>query len=376
MNTIQINDTTLRDGEQSAGVAFTVPEKIALATYMDSIGIPELEVGIPAMGGPEAEAISKIASLGLKTQLIGWNRAVQSDLEASIACGLTRVHISVPVSDLQIGVKFKGDRQLVLDRLRETLDFARTHGLFVAVGGEDSSRAEPEFLRDVAICAQKWGAERFRFCDTVGILDPNTTAMMVKDLVSHLSITVEMHTHNDFGLATANALAGLQAGATSVNTTVNGLGERAGNAALEEVVMCLKRLYQIDTGVNTRQLRELSQLVAQASGCRVAPWKAIVGDNVFAHESGIHAHGVLHNPATYESFTPEEVGMERRLVVGKHSGQHLISKILQESGLNLTRDAANLILATVRQLSVEKKSSLTTEELLNLVNTGEKHGIV
>jgi homocitrate synthase NifV len=375
-NNIQINDTTLRDGEQAAGIAFTITEKIAIASYMDAIGVPELEVGIPAMGGTEAEAIQKIVDLGLTTQLIGWNRAVKSDIEASVACGLKRVHISIPVSDIQIGVKFKGDRQIVLNRLEETLDFARQQGLFIAVGGEDSSRADPEFLRDIALLAQKWGAKRFRFCDTVGILDPATTATMVQDLVQHLSIDIEMHTHNDFGLATANAIAGLKAGATSVNTTVNGLGERAGNAALEEIVMCLKRLYKIETGIKTNQLRELSQIVAGASGYPVPPWKAIVGDNVFAHESGIHAHGVLHNPATYESFTPEEVGMERRLVVGKHSGRHLISQILQESGVNLTQGATNLILAKVRELSVAKKGSLSTAELLSLAQIGVEDGIV
>lgn len=376
MNRIQINDTTLRDGEQAAGVAFTIAEKVTLAAYMDSLGIPELEVGIPVMGGDEAAAITQISRLGLNTQLIGWNRAVIGDLEASIACGLTRVHISIPVSDIQIGVKFQGDRQLVLDRLHQAINFARQQGLAVAVGGEDSSRADPQFLLCVALLAQKWGAFRFRYCDTVGILNPHNTKIAVKNLVQHLDIAVEMHTHNDLGLATANALAGVEAGATSVNTTVNGLGERAGNAALEEIAMGLKRFYGIETGINTRQLRQLSQLVAEASGCRVPPWKAIVGDNVFAHESGIHAHGVLQNPATYESFTPEEVGMERRLVVGKHSGKHLIKQILQQSGINLSQAETSSLLSIIRQLSVEKKGSLSTEELLGLVKGGSKNGTV
>jgi homocitrate synthase NifV len=376
MKTVHINDTTLRDGEQAAGVAFTIEEKIAVATLMDSLGVPELEVGIPIMGGSEAQAIQQIVNLGLKTKLIGWNRAVKSDIAASIACGLQRVHISIPVSDIQIGVKFQGNRNLVLEKLHDSINFALDHGLFVAVGGEDSSRADANFLLDVAMSAQEWGASRFRFCDTVGILDTTTITKQVSNLVQALDIEVEMHTHNDFGLATANALAGIQAGATSVNTTVNGLGERAGNAALEEIVMVLKRLYQVELNIDTRRLRELSQLVAKASGCVVPPWKAIVGDNVCAHESGIHAHGVLHNPATYESFTPEEVGMERRLVVGKHSGQHLISKILQEYGLTLSKDATQSILAQVRDLSVTMKRSLTVEELINLAKKGVTHGIV
>jgi homocitrate synthase NifV len=176
-----------------------------------------------------------------------------------------------------------------------------------------------------------------------------------------------MHTHNDLGLATANALAGLQAGALSVNTTVNGLGERAGNAALEEVVMALKRIYSIETSINTRRLLEISRLVAQASQCPVPPWKAIVGENAFAHESGIHAHGVLQNPITYEPFAPEEVGWERRLVVGKHSGRHLVLSILQEHGYALSPEELQTLMAAVRQQSVQSKRSLTVSELLSLV---------
>ncbi|HAC63242.1 MAG TPA: homocitrate synthase [Cyanothece sp. UBA12306] len=377
MEQIHINDTTLRDGEQAAGIVFSPEEKISLAVLMDTMGIPELEVGIPAMGGNEAQAITTIAHLGLKTALLGWNRAVRSDLEASIACGLTRVHISIPVSEVQIKAKFQGNCNLVLQRLHNSINFALDHGLFVSVGAEDSSRADETFLLDVAGYAQDWGASRFRFCDTVGILNPATTAQKVGKLVQGLSIPIEMHTHNDFGLATANALAGLQAGATSVNTTVNGLGERAGNAALEEMVMALKQLYQVKLGINTRRFRELSQLVVTASGCQLPPWKAIVGDNAFAHESGIHAHGVLKNPQTYEPFSPEEIGGKRHLVVGKHSGRHLVSNVLGQHGVTLDREEAQFVLEAVRNLSIQMKRSLTVDELLDLVpNRRVSHGIV
>lgn len=377
MDYVNINDTTLRDGEQAAGIVFTPDEKISLAVLMDAMGIPELEVGIPAMGGSEAQAITTIAKLGLKTDLLGWNRANRSDIEASIACGLRRVHISIPVSEVQIQAKFQGNCRVVLERLQDTLNFALDRGLFVSVGAEDSSRAVESFLLDVAGSAQDWGASRFRFCDTVGILDPATTTEKVGKLVQSVSIPIEMHTHNDFGLATANALAGLQAGATSVNTTVNGLGERAGNAALEEMVMALKQLYKVKLDINTRQLRELSQLVVTASGYQLPPWKAIVGDNAFAHESGIHAHGVLKNPQTYEPFAPEEIGMERRLVVGKHSGRHLVSNVLGQHGITLDREEAQFVLEAVRNLSVQMKRSLTVDELLELVpNRRVSHGII
>ncbi|WP_330203342.1 homocitrate synthase [Cyanobacterium sp. Dongsha4] len=367
MSKIEINDTTLRDGEQAAGVAFTLAEKVAFATLMDAIGVQELEIGIPAMGGTEIEAIREIVNLGLKTKLTSWNRALRSDLDASLACGVQRVHISIPVSEIQIAVKFQGNYQLVLTRLKETINYGCDRGLYISVGGEDSSRADMNFLLDVALAAQDWGASRFRFCDTVGILDPLTTYNKVKHLVNELTIPVEMHTHNDFGMATANALAGIQAGAKSVNTTVNGLGERAGNAALEEVVMALKKIYGINTGVSTNRFKEISEFVAQASGCDVPPWKAIVGKNAFTHESGIHGHGVLKNPATYEPFNPEEVGTQRCLVVGKHSGKHLVNNLLQQYGITLSLEEMSSLVDAVRELSIKLKRSLTPEELMNLI---------
>lgn len=369
---VYIHETTLRDGEQAAGVAFGIDEKVAIAKFLDDVGVDELEVGIPAMGHDEAEAIAQIVKLGLRAHLTGWNRAVISDVQASIACGLSRVHISIPVSDVQINAKFGGQWRAMFEQLRDAINFARDHGLWVSVGGEDSSRADDIFLLDAAQYAQEWGASRFRFCDTVGILDPMTTYEKVRHLIDNLDIPVEMHTHNDLGMATANAIAGIRAGATSVNTTVNGLGERAGNAALEEVVMALKRIYNIQTHIDTKHLLELSRLVAQASNCPVPPWKAVVGENSFAHESGIHAHGVLKDPTTYEPFNPADVGWQRRLVVGKHSGRHLLQRIAQQYGIVLDAGDSDLLLAAVRHWSTQAKRSLTEEELLMLIQDQRK----
>jgi homocitrate synthase NifV len=367
MQKIRINDTTLRDGEQAAGVSFTTEEKIAIAVFLDCIGIPELEVGIPIAGREEARSIAAIASLGLNADLLGWNRAKICDLEASLACGLERVHISIPVSDVQIAVKFGGKRELILEKLREAVEFAVDRCSFVAVGGEDSSRAEAEFLLEVAQKAQEWGASRFRFCDTVGILDPFSTYEKVSLLVQELAIPVEMHTHDDLGMATANAIAGVKAGATSVNTTVNGLGERAGNAALEEVVMALKQVYGLKLGIDTRKLAELSLLVEQASGDFLPRCKAIVGKNAFTHESGIHADGILKNPQIYQPFAPEEVGLSHVLTIGKHSGSHLLGEKLQQCGVRIERQEARSLLDAVRERAISLKRSLTQEELLGLV---------
>ena len=372
---IYINDTTLRDGEQAAGVAFGLEEKVAIAKFLDTIGVQELEVGIPAMGQDEAKAIRAISDLGLNAHLLGWNRAVISDIEASIHCGLKRVHISIPVSDMQIQVKFQGKWARMLEQLRDAINYARDHGLEVSIGGEDSSRADETFLIDAAQFAQEWGAFRFRFCDTVGILDPFTTYDKVQKLVTSLEIPVEMHTHNDLGLATANALAGIRAGATSVNTTVNGLGERAGNAALEEVVMTLKQIYGIKTGIKTQHFLELSRFVAKAVNCPVPPWKAIVGENTFAHESGIHTHGILKNPSTYEPFDPRDVGWQRRLVVGKHSGRNLLNQILQDYGLELDADHSQTLLNAVRDQSTQLKRSLTVDELLALASGNQANEV-
>lgn len=367
---VNINDTTLRDGEQAAGVAFTIAEKIAIAQFLDSMGVPELEIGIAVMGGDEAEAIREIGKLGLKADLIGWNRARLEDIQASLSCGLQRVHISIPISDIQIQVKFGGDVSQVWQQLEQAIAFAVDHGLYVAVGGEDSSRANQEFMIEVAQKAQEWGASRFRFCDTVGILDPFTTYDKISQLVPKISIPVEMHTHDDLGMAVANSLAGIKAGATSVNTTVNGLGERAGNAALEEVVIALKQLYGIKLGIDTQKLRTISQLVQQASGDFLPRWKSVVGDNVFTHEAGIHINAILKNPQTYQAYNPEEIGLQHSLVLGKHSGCSLLYALLQEHQITLKQQEARQLLDAVRSLAIKLKRGLTQEEVLTLVNQG------
>jgi homocitrate synthase NifV len=365
---IFLDDTTLRDGEQTAGVVFTNEEKVRIAKMLSEVGVHQIEVGIPAMGGDEKEVIKTIVGLGLPSSILAWNRAVVSDLQASLDCGVHAVAISISASDIHIQTKLRADRQWVLDSIKRSVDFAKDHSLYVSVNAEDASRADPDFLLQFAQVAKEHGADRIRYCDTLGILDPFESYSRVKALIDAVNIDVEMHTHNDFGMATANALAGLRAGASYVNVTVNGLGERAGNAALEEVVMALKYINGVDLGIQTQRLRELAELVAMASGRTVPIWKAIVGVNVFAHESGIHADGVLKDPKNYEAFSPEEVGLTRQLVVGKHSGTATLKHKFVEFGIELSEEEAADLLALTRSKAIELKRALFDKELMYIYN--------
>jgi homocitrate synthase NifV len=371
---IIIDDTTLRDGEQTAGVMFTRAEKISIARMLDAAGVQEIECGIPAMGKAEQSAVRSLVDLGLRARLITWNRAVVSDIRASLACGVTAVDISLSVSDIMIAHKLRKSREWVMEQLKEALGFAKENGLYVSVGGEDAGRADPCFLVELLRLSRSMGADRFRFCDTLGILDPfdmYEKISMLRRAVPDLDL--EVHTHNDLGMATANAFAGIRAGARFVNTTVNGLGERAGNAALEEVVMALKVARGVDTGIDTQRFRDLSRLVGKASRRPVPPWKAVVGERVFAHESGIHADGVIKNPKTYEGFDPAEVGLRRYLVVGKHSGTSGLIERYKSLGIILEKEDANRLLRRVRVISGRLKRPLSDHDLHALYRETERN---
>jgi len=369
---IIVVDTTLRDGEQTAGVVFSNHEKIAIADLLDEIGVDQLEVGIPTMGGDEKAAIKKIAQRGLKASIMAWNRAVISDIEQSIDCGADAVAISISVSDIHIEHKLKTSREWVLESMLKSVEYAKKNGVYVSVNGEDASRADRDFLVQFITEAKKAGADRFRYCDTVGIMEPFKINNVIKDLRETTNFDIEMHTHNDFGMATANAIAGILGGATHVGVTVNGLGERAGNAALEEVFMALKHVYGYELDVDTKRFRELSEYVSRASGRELPSWKAIVGTNMFAHESGIHADGAIKNPKNYEAFSPDEVGLARQLVIGKHSGRASILKKFEEYGEELDDKAADWLLEKVRETSVNLKRSLFDKELVQLYREYKK----
>lgn len=365
---VYVVDTTLRDGEQTAGVVFGKAEKLAIARLLDEVGVDQIEAGTPAMGGEEADAVRMIAAAGLKASIMAWCRATADDIAAAVACGVDAVEISSPVSDLHIRDKLRMSQSAVLVNTITAVAYARKHGLYISVGMEDASRADEEFLLEYIRAVMAAGARRVRYCDTVGILEPLAMADRVERLRRATGAEIEVHAHNDFGMATANTVAAYRAGARYLGVTVNGLGERAGNAALEEVVMFLRRCGAAD-GYNPAGLQELCRYVACAAGRKIPAWKPVVGQAIFHHESGIHADGVLKNPSLYEPYDPAEVGLERRIVIGKHSGRAALLHKSRELGLELNEGALASVAAGIKRVSLKVKRSLTDDEIRDIAGT-------
>lgn len=363
-------DTTLRDGEQAPGVAFSREEKLRLVRALVSAGVPEIEAGTPVMGFSEQETLCAMAEIAHpRCRLLSWGRMHPADLAAIASLPIRRANLSVPVSDLQIERKLRKSRGWVLETVRLFVRKAVDLGLEVAVGGEDSSRADLEFLLRVAETAQTAGASRYRFADTLGILDPFETFRRIRRLRRAVDLAIEIHAHDDLGMATANSLAAYRAGATHISVTVNGLGERAGNAPLEEVVAALRYGSGVDCGVRSDSLLSLSQLVADISGRAIPEAKSIVGRAVFTHESGIHIDGLLKDPWNYQAFDPRELGRSHELVLGKHSGPRAIQWGYRRLGIDLSREEAEALRDPIAAFVTRRKRAPQGSELLRLLST-------
>ena len=367
---VRIFDTTLRDGEQSPGVSLAPEQKLTIAKKLDELGVDAIEAGFPLVSDGERKAIKMIISENLSAEICGLARANKKDIDAAIDVGLKYIHTFIATSDIHLQYKLKLSRDEVLAKAIEAVEYGKSRGLQVEFSAEDATRSDREFLKKVFGEVAKAGADRIDIPDTVGYSTPQYMAEITKDAIEVTKLPVSVHCHNDFGLAVANAISGIQAGAQCAHVTINGIGERAGNASLEEFVMslqCLQFGEKYETGIKTKLLYDTSRFVSKLVGMTVQPNKAIVGENAFGHESGIHTHGVLSNPLTYEPISPELVGRTRWLQVGKHAGIHGMNAMLEEYGLRPDKEQANQILDKVKNLGDQGKH-VTEVELLTIAS--------
>ncbi|MCD6325726.1 2-isopropylmalate synthase [Candidatus Bathyarchaeota archaeon] len=351
-----IFDTTLRDGEQTPGVSLTPEKKLEIARQLDKLGVNIIEAGFAAASQGEMEAISLISKENLKAEICSFARGVKKDIDAVVKSGADSVFLVIPSSDLHIKHKLKKSKDEILELTAKSVKYAKDSGLIVELGPEDATRADMKFLKKMIAKGISEGADRVTPCDTVGILTPERTYKFYSELKDAFpDVKLGAHCHDDFGMAVANSIAALKAGADEVHVTMNGLGERAGNAALEEVIVSLKLLYNVETSIKTESLYDTSLLVSRLTGISVQPNKAIVGENAFVHESGIHTHAILSKPLTYEPIPPEIVGRTRRLAVGKHAGSRGIKAALEEMGLHPSEEHLEEIFRRVKALGDKGK---------------------
>ena len=360
---IKVLDTTLRDGEQTPGVSLTPKEKLRIATKLDEIRIDYIEAGSAITSEGERESIKEITKQGFNAEILSFSRPLTVDIDYCLECDVDGVNLVVPTSELHIKDKLKTDFDNLLELSNNAIDYCKDHGLIVEISAEDASRSDVDFLKSVFSNAIEHGADRVCICDTVGILTPDSSYDLFNEL-NDLSVPVACHCHNDFGLAVANTLSALKGGASEIHTTINGIGERAGNTSFEECVVSIDRLFpDFSTNVDIGEIYDISKLVARSTGVYIQPNKAIVGENAFAHESGIHSDGIIKNSATYEAMTPELVGRKRKFVIGKHMGTHGLNSRLKEMGFDVDKTQLQQICDNIKVLA-DKGKTVTDVDLL------------
>ena len=367
---VRIFDTTLRDGEQTPGISLSPAQKLSIAQKLDALGVDAIEAGFPVISSGEMEAVQMIADAGLSCEVAGLARASKKDIDAIVDAGLNYVHTFIATSDIHLQHKLKITREQALEKAVEAVEYGKSRGLQVEFSAEDATRTDREFLNTVFGKVAQAGADRIDIPDTVGYSTPEYMASITRDAITATKLPISVHCHNDFGLAVANALSGIHAGASCAHVTINGIGERAGNASLEELSMALQCLpydSKYETNIKSEQIYETSRYVSQIVGIQVQPNKAIVGENAFGHESGIHTHGILNNPLTYEPISPELVGRKRRLQVGKHAGIHGMNAMLGDYGVKPSEEQSYQILQHVKLLGDQGKQ-ITDVELLSIAN--------
>ena len=352
---ILIYDTTLRDGEQTPGVCLSPEDKIDIAKKLDELKIHQIEAGFPIVSKREAQTVKSIASEGLNASVICLTRAKKEDIDKALECDVDGIITFMGTSDIHLQHKMHIGRQEAMEISMNAIEYAKDHGLYVAYSSEDATRTDLDFLKRIYKNAESYGADRVHIADTTGAITPQGIYFLVQEIRKVTDVRIAMHCHNDFGFAVINSIYGLLAGGNCVSTTVNGIGERAGNASLEELVMALKILYSHDLGFKTKHIQSLSKLVEERTKVRVPENKPIVGKNVFRHESGIHVDAVIEEPLTYEPFLPELVGQKRQLVLGKHSGCRAVKAKLDECGYEVTKDQLCKIVEKVKQSREEGK---------------------
>lgn len=362
---VEICDVTLRDGEQTPGVSFTCEEKVRIAEALDEVGVEVIEAGFPATSSYEKRCVSSVAALGLDARICCLARARKADVDAAIDSGVDMVSIFIPTSEIHVRHKFHAPREAVLAEALEMVDYTRDHGLQVRFAAEDASRTDLPFLLEVYRQGEEHGADLLSFADTVGALTPLEMYRTMRKIVKAVKKPICAHCHNDMGMATANTIAAAQAGAFQLHTTVNGIGERAGNAALEEVLVALYMKGNVRR-YDLSHLVSLSSMVAQYSGIHVDRLKPVVGDHAFRHESGIHIAAILEDPSTYEYFPPSLVGAQRKFVLGKHTGKKALEHEVSRLGYSLPEKDLCRLLELVKDRG-EKKAELTDETLIDLI---------